>query len=157
MPFTMCHEIGHRMAFARENEANFAAFLACSVSEREVFRYSGYYSAFIYCYNALYRADPEAALEVWSDASAGLKVDAAAARAHYDEVENEKVSKATYQIYDSYLKAFSVASGKQSYGEVVDLLTAPEENFRRPAYIYAYMFSSFSASTGLSLRILLTA
>ena len=120
----MCHEIGHRMAFARENEANFAAFLACSVSEREVFRYSGYYSAFIYCYNALYRADPEAALEVWSDASAGLKADAAAARAHYDEVENEKVSKATYQIYDSYLKAFSVESGKQSYGEVVDLLTA---------------------------------
>ena len=124
MPFTMCHEIGHRMAFARENEANFAAFLACSVSEREVFRYSGYYSAFIYCYNALYRADPEAALEVWPDASAGLKADAAAARAHYDEVENEKVSKATYQIYDSYLKAFSVESGKQSYGEVVDLLTA---------------------------------
>ena len=29
VPFTMCHEIGHRMAFARENEANFAAFLAC--------------------------------------------------------------------------------------------------------------------------------
>ena len=41
MPFTMAHEIGHRMAFAREDEANFAAFLACDANDRPVFRYSG--------------------------------------------------------------------------------------------------------------------
>lgn len=124
VPFTMCHEIGHRMAFARENEANFAAFLACSVSESEAFRYSGYYLAFVYCYNALAKVDREAANEIWQTASEEIHTDAAASRAHYQKVENEKVSEATYKVYDSYLKAFSVESGKQSYGEVVDLLTA---------------------------------
>ena len=123
VPFTMWHEIGHRMAFARENEANFAAFLACSVSNDEAFRYSGYYLAFVYCYNALYRVDREAAGEVWQAASDEIKTDAAASRTHYQKVENEKVSEATSKVYDSYLKAFSVKSGKQSYGEVVDLLT----------------------------------
>lgn len=123
VPFTMCHEIGHRMAFARENEANFAAFLACSVSDDDAFRYSGYYLAFVYCYNALYRVDREAAGEVWQATSDEIKIDAAASRAHYQKVENEKVSEATSKVYDSYLKAFSVKSGKQSYGEVVDLLT----------------------------------
>ena len=85
VPFTMCHEIGHRMAFARENEANFAAFLACSVSNDEAFRYSGYYLAFVYCYNALYRVDREAAGEVWQAASDEIKTDAAASRAHYQK------------------------------------------------------------------------
>ena len=123
MPFTMAHEIGHRMAFAREDEANFAAFLACDANDRPEFRYSGYYLAFVYCYNALYRVDREAAGEVWQATSDEIKTDAAASRAHYQKVENEKVSEATSKVYDSYLKAFSVKSGKQSYGEVVDLLT----------------------------------
>ena len=38
-------------------------------------------------------------------------------------VENDKVSEATGKVYDTYLKAFDVESGRQSYGEVVDLLT----------------------------------
>lgn len=123
LPFTMCHEIGHRMAFAREDEANFAAFLACSVSDRADFRYSGYYLAFVYCYNALYRVDRDAANEVWQTTSPEIQADAAASRAHYQTVENDKVSEATGKVYDTYLKAFDVKSGRHSYGEVVDLLT----------------------------------
>ncbi|MDR0889469.1 MAG: DUF3810 domain-containing protein [Oscillospiraceae bacterium] len=122
LPFTMCHEIGHRMAFAREDEANFAAFLACEASPRADFRYSGYYSAFIYCYNALYRVDPDAATQLWAQASPAVIADCTAAVTHNREMEDEKVSKVTDKIYDSYLKAFSVDTGRQSYGEVVDLL-----------------------------------
>lgn len=124
VPFTMCHEVAHRMAFARENEANFAAFLACTENTRADFRYSGYYSAFIYCYNALHRADPDTAAEVWAQVSEPLKTDFAASRAHYDELENEAVCAVSEKVYDTYLKAFSVESGSQSYGEVVDLLAA---------------------------------
>lgn len=122
MPFTMCHEIGHRMAFAREDEANFAGFLACAASERADFRYSGYYSAFIYCYNALAKADPDAAAEVWQGCCTELVTDCAAASAHYDELENETASEVYQEVYDSYLKGFSVESGVRSYGEVADLL-----------------------------------
>ena len=124
MPYTVCHEIAHRMAFARENEANFAAFLACSASQRADLQYSGYYAAFVYCYNALYRADPEAGAQVWAKTCQEIRTDAAASRAHYDRVENKKAVAVTGKVYDTYLKTFAVESGKQSYGEVVDLLAA---------------------------------
>ena len=124
VPFTMCHEIGHRMAFARENEANFAAFLACEASEDARFTYSGYYTAFLYCYNALRKVDAAAANEVWSGACDELRADCAAANSHYKKVEDQKVSQVTDKIYNSYLQTVGVESGRQSYGEVVDLLTA---------------------------------
>lgn len=122
LPFTMCHEIGHRMAFAREDEANFAGYLACEASERVDFRYSGYYSAFRYCYNALHRVDPTAAAEVWQGCCGELLTDCAAASAHYDKLENKTASAVYTEVYDTYLKGFSVESGVQSYGEVADLL-----------------------------------
>ena len=122
MPFTMCHEIGHRMAFAREDEANFAGFLACAANERPEFRYSGYYAAFRYCYNALYKADPQAALEVWSGVCAEIAADWNASVEHYEAIRSETAAEVTDDVYDTYLKSFSVESGVQSYGEVTDLL-----------------------------------
>ncbi len=122
MPFTMCHEIGHRMAFAREDEANFAAFLACVANERPEFVYSGYYMAFKYCYNALSKVDPAAASKVWAGVSAELAADCGASAKHYESVRSEAVSNTANKVYDGYLNAFSVENGVQSYGEVADLL-----------------------------------
>ena len=122
MPFTMCHEIGHRMAFAREDEANFAGFLACAANNRPEFRYSGYYAAFRYCYAALAQQDPTAAQEVWSGVSAGVARDWADSTEHYKALRNEKAAELSDTVYDAYLKSFSVKSGVQSYGEVTDLL-----------------------------------
>lgn len=123
VPETMCHEIAHRMAFAREDEANFAAFLACMENGRADFLYSGYYSAFIYCYNALYAVDANAAAEVMAGASTELAADLRAASRHYDEVEDKTAVEVHEAVYDTYLKSFSVESGVQSYGDAVDLLT----------------------------------
>ena len=122
LPFTMCHEIAHRMAFAQEDEANFAAFLACSTNERADFQYSAYYSAFVYCYNALYRADQPAAKEVRSGVNELLDADLRRASAHYDSIRSETASNITEQVYNGYLKSFSVEEGVQSYGAVADLL-----------------------------------
>lgn len=122
LPFTMCHEIAHRMAFAREDEASFAGYLACEAGERPEFRYSGYYSAFIYCINALYKVDAAAAREIRSGCCAELSADCAAAVEHYEKIENEKAVETQDKVYDTYLKTFSVDSGVRSYGEVTDLL-----------------------------------
>lgn len=122
MPFTMAHEIGHRMAFAREDEANFAGFLACSKSGRSEFLYSGYYMAFKYCYNALSKADPAAAKEVWKGVSKNLAADLSAASRHYEKVRDKTAAKVADTVYSGYLQSFSVESGTQSYGEVTDLL-----------------------------------
>lgn len=122
VPFTMAHELGHRMAFAREDEANFAGFLACTTNERAEFRYSGYLHAFIYCYNALGRVDADGQREVAAQCASFVVSDIRAMREHYNAVENEKVTEVSSTVYDNYLQAFSVESGVQSYGEVTDLL-----------------------------------
>lgn len=122
LPFTMCHEAAHAMALAREDEANFAAFLACIHSPRADFRYSGYYNAFLYCYNALYRTDPDAAKELRKEANELLNGDLRRAGEHYEALRNEKATEITDRVYDSYLKSFSVSEGKASYSQVVELL-----------------------------------
>ena len=122
MPFTMCHEIGHRMAFAREDEANFAGFLGCAANPLPEFQYSGYYAAFRYCYNALYAQDPTAAAEVWNGVSASVARDWADSVEHYKALRDETAAELSDTVYDAYLKSFSVKTGVQSYGEVTDLL-----------------------------------
>ena len=124
IPFTMCHEIGHRLAFAREDEANFAGFLACITNEAPEFRYSGYYKAFIYCYNALYKVDPAAAFALWPAADSYLSIDTGSSTQHYEENKSDTLSSVTDKVHDSYLQGFGVQNGTQSYGEVADLLLA---------------------------------
>ena len=123
VPFTMCHEAAHRLTVAPEDEANFCAFLACQASDDPAFQYSGWYSAFVYCYNALYKVDKNAAAEVWSTLSAQVVQDCRRANDHYDQYEGQ-VQDAAQKLNDTYLKAFSEESGVQSYGEVADLLIA---------------------------------
>lgn len=123
LPSTMCHELGHRMGCAGEDEANFCAFLACEANSSIEFQYSGYYSAFVRCYNALYKVDREAAGALWDAASASVQADIRAANAHYAQFEG-KVQQAAQTVNDTYLKAFSEELGVQSYGAVTDYLIA---------------------------------
>lgn len=120
---TMCHEVAHRCGVAGEDEANFAAFLACTQSTDPRFLYSGYYSAFLYCYNALCEHDREAAAGLWSGETALLRADCNAANAHYEPYEG-KVQEAATKVNDTYLKVFSEESGVLSYGEAADYLIA---------------------------------
>lgn len=123
LPFTMCHELAHRLTVAAEDEANFCAFLACLENPDPAFQYSGWYSAFVYTYNALYAADRTLAAQVWERAGETLRQDCSRANAHYDQFEGQ-VQEVAQKANDTYLKVFKEESGVQSYGEVADLLIA---------------------------------
>lgn len=131
MPFTMCHEAAHRLAIASEEEANFAAFLACSTSDDVRFAYSGYLNAFIYCFNALYRADPDRAEQLvgviaesdFRDGAVLVFADWADTREHYDAYES-KFEVVGDSVNEAYLTSFGESEGVRSYGLVVDYLIA---------------------------------
>ena len=129
-PFIMCHEAAHRLGLASEQEANFAAYLACAQSSDVRFSYAGAYNAFCYCFNALYQADGDRALQLLQDAAdaAGEGValvwgDRLATHEHYVTYDGpfEKVGTT---VNDHYLKSFGETSGVRSYGLVVDYLIA---------------------------------
>jgi len=116
MPFTMCHEMAHRMCIATERDGNFAAFLTCQANESPEFRYSGYVMAFRYCYNALMSdGSPEAS-------AAAARVGTGMSEALYRDLEE----------YNSFFNSGTVRTAAvtngtgeaKSYGPVCDLLVS---------------------------------
>ena len=128
LPFTMAHEAGHRLGLAGEEEANFAAFLACIYNDDVRFIYSGYYNAFSYTFSSLYKIDQEKALELYhkydEDINVTLvKLDRQDTSNVYKKYESP-LKEVSDQINDTYLKTFDEKEGIQSYGMVSDYLIA---------------------------------
>lgn len=121
-PFTICHELGHSLAVAREDEANYLGFLACQASDTPLFRYSGYYNAFVYCYEALYDKSPAAARKVREHCSDELLRDIDL-HAEYDQQYEGEIRTIAQAVNNAYIKTFDEA-GVRSYGLVVDYLVA---------------------------------
>lgn len=123
IPFTTCHELSHLRGFMQEQEANFIAFLACIGSDRTDFQYSGYLSGWVYCMNALYRADYESWQEVRALLDTAADPDLAANNAFWAAYRGP-VSETARRVNDTYLKANGQADGVQSYDRMVDLIVA---------------------------------
>lgn len=121
LPFTMCHEMAHRKAIAREDDANFAAFLACDANSDAQFRYSGYFMAYLYCKNALRSVDSVAAGALAKSESSQLQYDLSAYSAYLSQFEGKTQERAA-AVNDAYLKAVGQEEGVTSYGKVSDLL-----------------------------------
>jgi len=126
LPFTMCHEMAHRMCIASERDANFAAFLACSVHPDVEFEYSAYFMAFRYCYNALASVKTVAAVEFAADIKDGINSSLQKDLNDYSTFFSQNQDKAATEIAntanDTYLKTSGEASGIASYSQVCDLL-----------------------------------
>ena len=126
LPFTMCHEMAHRMCIASERDANFAAFLACSVHPDLEFEYSGYFMAYRYCYNAIASVQTVAAVQAASDVAAGVEDDLYRDLVNYDNFFRTNKDEAATAIADSandaYLRTSGETAGIASYSQVCDLL-----------------------------------
>ncbi len=121
IPFTATHEIAHTMGFAREDECNFLAFLACSTSGIPDFEYSGYLSAFSYCINTLYDADKQLYAKALSHCSEGMLRDIKAKSAYWRQFDG-KIMTVSQNMNDSFIKANGDENGVLSYDLMVELL-----------------------------------
>lgn len=121
-PFTACHEIAHRLGAAGEADANFCAFLACSTNPDLSFRYSAYYSAFIYCYNSLVAVDSALAHAAFDSLNPTVQAHIRGANDHYAPYKG-KIQDTAQSVNDAYLKATG-QEGVRSYGLVSDALIA---------------------------------
>ncbi len=123
LPQSAAHEMAHQLGIASENEAEFAAHLACMASDDPRVQYSGVVSALITCGNALYSADPGRYVALKETYCPGLNRDLAAHNAYWDQYQGP-IEEAASQANDNYLKHNAQNSGVKSYGEAVDLLLA---------------------------------
>ena len=121
--FTALHEIAHSYGFARENEANFLAFLVGRSSESINIRYSALLSGFVYLSNALYTANYDLHQDVYSNLNEKVKSDLNRRNVYWKQFQGP-VKKISNKANDIYLKSNAQESGIKSYGEVVDLIVA---------------------------------
>lgn len=128
LPFTMCHEMSHRMCIATERDANFSGFLACMANESVEFQYSAYFMAYRYCYSALSSVGTTetsaAAARVQSGVSDLLYRDLKHYNDFFNSNRSETATKVATVANDTYLKASGDEAGVASYGDVCDLLVA---------------------------------
>ncbi|MCL2772425.1 MAG: DUF3810 domain-containing protein [Oscillospiraceae bacterium] len=124
LPFTAAHEMSHLMGIAREDEANFTAFLVCLYSDDNYIRYSGLVNMIEYVGNALYSADKDKYNQLMGGLSYVIKNEMTAYSIFFDKYRNTKISKVASAVNDTYLKAQGQEQGEKSYGLVVDLAVA---------------------------------
>lgn len=123
IPSTTCHEIAHQHGFAREDEANYIAWLTCKENPSVEFQYSGTILALINSMNALYSYNKEKYSELNKNLIDGVKRDLKANNQYWQKHKGP-VEKVTTSLNDAYLKANKQKDGVYSYGRMVDLLIA---------------------------------
>lgn len=126
LPFTVCHEMAHRMCIAPERDANLAAYLASTANSDLTYQYSGYFMAFRFCYNALSSVSTStasnAASRIYEGVCSEMRGDLEHYRAYFATVLDSGASQVATTVNDAYLQASGDKSGVRSYGEVADLL-----------------------------------
>lgn len=122
-PFTTCHEMGHQLGYAKENEANFAGYLSAKSSTDPAFRYSVYFDLYAYGIRELYGKDSSAALQINKRLPLYVKKDFKALAAFFDKYQNP-IEPYIRKMYGQYLRANQQPGGMQSYSEVMAFLVA---------------------------------
>ena len=123
IPFTAAHELAHQRGVAREDEANFIAFLVCINSDDPYIRYSGYLNMYEYVASSLYSADPEAFRQVRNTLPKAVRYEMTAYSKFFDKYRDNVIADVSQAVNDTYLKSQGT-QGTRSYGMVTDLAVA---------------------------------
>jgi hypothetical protein len=123
IPFTAAHEVAHQRGFAREDEANYLAYLAGMHHPDPDARYSAGLEASLYALSALRRVDRAASGRIEGARGPGARRDLAALEAWRERYVG-RAAAVNQRVNDAYLRSQGQADGVQSYGRMVDLLLA---------------------------------
>lgn len=123
LPYTACHEMGHQLGYAKENEANFIGFLACRESPDPAVRYSTYLDLYQYAFRELFFRDSIFAKELRRKLAPGVREDLQELRRFSQKYENDLEPK-IWAVYSRFLRANGQPHGIKTYSEVTAWLIA---------------------------------
>lgn len=123
LPSTVAHELAHQRGVTREQDANFAAIVACMESEEVNFSYSGALLAYTHLSNALRQASYDDWYEVYASLGENVRRDLNANNEYWAEFQTPAAD-ASEAIYEEFLQNQGQELGMKSYGACVDLLVA---------------------------------
>ena len=123
LPYTAAHELSHQRGIAREDEANFMAFLVCLESDDAYIRYSGYLNLYEYVASALYSASPELYWQLNASLSPSVRAEMSAYSDFFDSFRDSVASEVSETVNNATLILHGT-EGVKSYGMVVELAVA---------------------------------
>ena len=118
--YTIAHEMAHQRGIARENEANFVAYLVCISSDDVYMQYSGYLNMFEYLVSAIPSSEKDVTTKLYSSLDKRIYNDLVKYSEFFDKYRDSTASEVSDAINDTYLQ-IQGTPGTKSYGMVVDL------------------------------------
>ena len=128
LPFTAAHELAHQRGIARENEANFVAFLVCMESDDPYIRYSAYVNMIEYVMNSLYAASPDYYNQFYATLDRKIVYEFIANSQFFEKYRDNVAADVSSAVNNNYLQSQGQTEGTRSYGLVVDLTVAYYKN-----------------------------
>ncbi len=121
---SVAHELSHQRGVAREDEANFTAFVVLFSSDEAFLKYSACLDVFMTVSSQLYQIDKEQYKEALDNLDARIKGDLAYYSKFFEKYADSKASDISDKINDSYLQANGQENGTKSYNMIVELTCA---------------------------------
>lgn len=122
-PFTYAHEFSHLLGVSNEAEANYWAYRACTESDIQTMRYSGYMGLLPY---VLSNASSLLAKEQFQEWVRAIRPEIIASynenRNYWKECYSPMIGKVQEVTYNLFLKGNQIPSGRKNYAEVISLL-----------------------------------
>ena len=131
IPFTAAHELAHQRGIAREDEANFVAFLVCIESDDAYIRYSGVMNLYEYVVSALYSADKTLYKENYLKQPKTIIGERIAYSEFFEKYRENTAAEISEATNNAYLQSQGTPQGTRSYGMVVDLAVAYYRNLEQ--------------------------
>lgn len=121
--YSTAHEMAHQRGIARENEANFLAYLVCISSSDPYMQYAGYLNMYEYLASPLYRASPSLYSKAISKLNPRVRYDLECYSNFFDRYRDNAAADVSDAVNNTYL-VMQGTEGSKSYGMVVDLAVA---------------------------------
>jgi len=123
LPFTYAHELSHLLGVSNEAEANYWAYRACTESDIQTMRYSGYMGLLPY---VLSNASSLLTKEQFQEWVRTIRPEIIATynenRNYWKERYSPMIGKVQEITYNLFLKGNQIPSGRKNYAEVISLL-----------------------------------
>ena len=122
--FTIAHEKAHQRGIAREDEANFMAFLACMASDDEYLKYAALMNMYDYFLDETFDQDVEIYNQLVDETDSRIIGEMYSYYKFFKKYNDSSASRVTNRVNDTYIKAMGDDEGIKSYGLVIELYHA---------------------------------
>ncbi len=132
-PFTSCHEMGHQLGYAQENEANFAGYMATKSSPDPAVRYSVYFDLYQYAASELYLRDSTRLIPLRAQLHHDIRMDYQEL-VRFNRRYQNPLEPLIQKLYGRYLRANNQPQGIMTYDEVTGLVMAYCRKYGKAAF-----------------------